>query len=165
MPAGIVHSPCKNKIGIKELMAARLTAIILLLTSLTASADFGDYEDHALLGQSLLVETTMGSLRVTAVDDAAFYVHYVEDGVAQLPSFALAGIPDPQATALTANEDSIELVIDGLTATVTRSPVTVSFSRNGEPLVTEEHGYFNTETLRGFRFRLNDDEKIMGGRR
>ena len=144
-------------------MMLRLTAAALLLTSFAARADFGDYEDHALLGQSLLVETTMGSLRITAVDDSAFYVHYVEDGVAQLPSFALAGIPDPQATALTANEDTLELVIDGLTATVTRSPVTLSFSRNGEALIAEEHGYFNTETLRGFRFQLDDDEKIMGG--
>ena len=144
-------------------MTERLTALVLLAFALSAQADFGDYEDHALLGQSLLVETTMGSMRITAVDNAAFYVHYVEDGVAQLPSFALAGIPDPQATALAVHDDSLELVIDGLTATVTRSPVTVSFSRDGEPLVAEEHGYFNTETLRGFRFALDDDEKILGG--
>ena len=39
----------------------------------------------------------------------------------------------------------------------------VQKSYDGETLVAEEHGYFAHETLRGFRFALEDGEKILGG--
>ncbi len=35
--------------------------------------------------------------------------------------------------------------------------------KDGEVLVAEEHGYFAYDTVRGFRFQLDDDEKILGG--
>ncbi len=141
----------------------KLRWLCLLALAPVAQADFGDYEKHAVLGQSLLVETSMGAVRVTAVDDAGFYVHYVEDDVRQLPSFALKGIPDPVTTVLRETDNELEFAIDGLTAIVSKSPVRIAFEKNGEPLVAEEHGYFALETLRGFRFSLDDDEKIIGG--
>ncbi|MEM6512230.1 MAG: TIM-barrel domain-containing protein [Pseudomonadota bacterium] len=136
---------------------------LLLALSPVASADFGDYEQHAVLGQSLLVETDRGSVRITAVDDAAFYVHYVEDDIQQLPSFALKGIPDPVITVLRENDQKLEFAIDGLTAVVHKSPLRIAFEQRGEPLLAEEHGYFALDTLRGFRFSLDDSEKLLGG--
>ncbi len=141
----------------------RRLLLLLLAISPAAWADFGDYEEHAVLGQSLLVETSMGAVRITAVDDSAFYVHYVEDDIRQLPSFALKGIPDPVATVLRETDNELEFAIDGLTAIVSKSPVRIAFEQDGEPLVAEEHGYFALETLRGFRFSLDDDEKVLGG--
>ncbi|MEM9688771.1 MAG: TIM-barrel domain-containing protein, partial [Pseudomonadota bacterium] len=101
--------------------------------------------------------------RITAVDDAAFYVHYVEDDIQQLPSFALKGIPDPVITVLRENDQKLEFAIDGLTAVVHKSPLRIAFEQRGEPLLAEEHGYFALDTLRGFRFSLDDSEKLLGG--
>jgi len=142
------------------------TATIIVLLSLwapVAYADFGDYESHVLAGQALTVRTDSGEMSITAVDDAAFEVHYRENGVKQLPSFALAGLPEPVTTSVVDNDDSIEFAIDGLSAIIEKSPVRVRFLRDGQPLVAEEHGYYAHETLRGFRFSLDAEEKLLGG--
>jgi oligosaccharide 4-alpha-D-glucosyltransferase len=134
-----------------------------LLLAHAADADFGTYESHALVGQALIVQTDIGEISVTAVDDAAFEVHYRERGIKQLPSFALAGLPEPVGVNVEDSENSIELSIDGLTAVIEKSPVRVRFLRAGLPLVAEEHGYYAHETMRGFRFSLDDGEKLLGG--
>jgi len=139
-----------------------LPQLALLLAS-SAFADFGEYESHALAGQALIVQTDIGELYITAVDDSAFEVHYRENDVRQLPSFAKAGPPPPVQATISETDATIEFSIDGLTAVVSKSPVRVSYLRNGEPLVAEEHGYYARETFRGFRFELDDGEKILGG--
>ncbi|MGB5576723.1 MAG: TIM-barrel domain-containing protein, partial [Woeseiaceae bacterium] len=138
--------------------------VATLLASSCASADFGQYQSHALDGQSLVVVSDLGQLTISPVDDAAFEVHYRENGIKQLPSFAI----DPTRTtkvmsAVSESDAALTFMIDGLTAVVDKSPVKVSFMRDGKSLVSEEHGYFAYDTFRGFRFRLDDGEKILGG--
>jgi len=141
----------------------RFAVLTCLCLAAPARADFGEYRSHEVRDQTLAVQTTRGELRITAVDDAALEIHYVEDGVKQLPSFAMAGKPVDVAMAVSETEQSIAYAIDGLIAVVNKSPVRVDYASEGEPLVSEEHGYFAYDTVRGFRFRLDDDEKILGG--
>lgn len=141
----------------------QLAAISASLFLSTAYADFGEYREHALAGQTLSIHSTLGELRITAIDDAAFEVHYIEQGSKQLPSFALAGEPPAIAAAVAESDISISFSIDGLTAVVSKSPVHITYLRNGEALLAEDSGYFANETLRGFRFELDDGEKILGG--
>ena len=139
------------------------TAAMLLLCAQAALADFGSYESHALVGQELVVQTDIGEMSITAVDNAAFEVHYRERGVRQLPSFALDGAPAELTARVVDHGDSLEFTIDRLSAIVDKAPVRVRFVRDGQPLVAEEHGYYALETLRGFRFALDDGEKLLGG--
>jgi len=143
----------------KQLTAAIFAAFLVS----SAYADFGEYLSHDLDGQTLVVQTDMGELRVTAVDEAAFEVHYVEPGVKQLPSFALAGDPPEILVAVTDSEQTLALAIDGLIAVINKSPVRIDYASKGESLVSEEQGYFASDDVRGFRFQLNDGEKILGG--
>jgi oligosaccharide 4-alpha-D-glucosyltransferase len=136
---------------------------MLLLCAQAALADFGSYESHALVGQELVVQTDIGEMSITAVDNAAFEVHYRERGVRQLPSFALDGAPAELTARVVDHGDSLEFTIDRLSAIVDKAPVRVRFVRDGQPLVAEEHGYYALETLRGFRFALDDGEKLLGG--
>jgi oligosaccharide 4-alpha-D-glucosyltransferase len=136
---------------------------MLLLCAQAALADFGSYESHALVGQALVVQTDIGEMSITAVDDAAFEVHYRERGVRQLPSFALDGAPAGLTAGVVDHGDSLEFTIERLSAIVDKAPVRVRFVRDGQPLVAEEHGYYALETLRGFRFALDDGEKLLGG--
>ena len=142
----------------------RFLLVAALLAAASASADFGRYQGHALDGPSLVVVSDRGELRITPRDDAAFEVHYLEAGVKQLPSFAI----DPDATTdflsvVSESESALTFVIDGLTAVVDKSPVKIRFMKDGQPLLAEEHGYFAYETVRGFRFRLDEGEKLLGG--
>ncbi len=138
--------------------------VAALFVAASANADFGQYRGYKLDGPTLVVVSDLGQLQITPVDDAAFEVHYIENGVKQLPSFAM----DPNdktvlQPAVSESGAALTFVIDGLTAIVDKSPLKVRFIKDGEPLVAEEHGYFAYETVRGFRFRLDDDEKILGG--
>lgn len=137
--------------------------LLALLLASPAFADFGEYDSHSLAGQTLVIQTNMGELSITAVDDSAFEVHYRENGIRQLPSFAKAGTPPLLQTTVSETDATIEFGIDGLTAVVSKSPVRVSYFMSGEPLLAEEHGYYSRETFRGFRFKLDDGEKILGG--
>ena len=141
-----------------------LTLFTIFFIALPCHADFGEYQEHRLDSQSLVIASDIGELRITPVDDAAFEVHYIEDGVKQLPSFAIADDEAPEIVSTVSETDStVVFMIDGLTALVEKSPVRVSFLKDGEPLVSEEHGYFAYDTMRGFRFALDAQEKILGG--
>lgn len=141
----------------------RWSVLLFQLLGTSTWAAFGDYENHRLVDQSLVIQTTIGELSVTAIDDSAFEVHYRETGVAQLPSFALDDTRDPVAAEIRETGDNIEFITEGLTAVIGKSPVRVRFLKDGEALIEEEHGYYRHETLRGFRFSLDDDEKLLGG--
>jgi oligosaccharide 4-alpha-D-glucosyltransferase len=144
-----------------------LKRIALLLVALWAAgpslADFGEYRSHASDGDTLVIVSTRGELRITPVDDAALEVHYVEEGVNQLPSFALAPQARAGAGTIEETDTSVSFSIEGIKAVIDKSPVRVSFYQNDQPLVAEEHGYFAYETTRGFRFALENGEKILGG--
>jgi len=141
-----------------------LILALAIFLAAPAAADFGQYQSHSLDGEALVVVSDIGKLRITPVDDAAFEVHYQEDGVKQLPSFAIADGEAPDiVSAISETDTTVAFMIDGLTALVEKSPVSVSFLKDGEVLVAEEHGYFAHDTVRGFRFQLDDEEKILGG--
>ena len=144
-------------------MIRSICAVASLCIASSASADFGEYRSHRVDGQSVLVTTDRGELRLTAIDDAAFEVHYVEAGVEQLPSFALAGSPPVLAIDVESRSSALSVTTGALTASIDKSPVRIAYSYDDEPLVAEEHGYFAYDTVRGFRFRLNENEKILGG--
>ena len=141
-----------------------LTLFTIFFVVLPCHADFGEYDGHTVTGRTLTVSSEMGQVRITAIDDAAFEVHYVENGVKQLPSFAIADKEvEDIVSAVSETDSTVVFMIDGLTALVEKSPVRVSFLKDGEPLVSEEHGYFAYDTMRGFRFALDAQEKILGG--
>jgi|GEM_PF-14186 len=145
-------------------MRRLLTGIALCLTLLPAArADFGNYVDHAIVGTTLVVQTDIGELRITPLDESAFEIHYAEDGLVQLPSFALRGNPPGIPTAFEETEGSIIVRIAGLTASVSKSPVRIEYLRDDNALLSEDEGYFRNDTMRGFRFRLGPGEKILGG--
>ncbi|MGB5335543.1 MAG: TIM-barrel domain-containing protein [Woeseiaceae bacterium] len=145
-------------------MTQRILFACALLAATSASADFGQYQSHTLEGPSLVIVSDLGELRITPVDEAAFEVHYVEDGVKQLPSFAIDRHNTGDViSAVSDSESALAFMIDGLTAVIDKSPVRVRFMKDGEPLVAEEHGYFAYDTVRGFRFQLDAGEKILGG--
>ena len=165
-----IHPRKKRRLSSIEKTCARglilnrfVILIAALLATTSASADFGTYQSHRFEDPMLVIQSNVGELRITAVDDAAFEVHYVETGVEQLPSFALAPAAGNVTATIVESATTLSIVVEGLTAVVEKSPLRVSFLRDGEALVEEERGYVADEANVGFRFRLNRSEKILGG--
>lgn len=154
------------------------TLCAFLLAAFNGQLFASDYVSHQLRDNQLLVATTDGTLALTALNVAAFEVHYQAKGVKQLPSFAI----DKQALThnakleLVLKESPSQLIIanNNLVAYINKSPLRVSYKNaSGELIAAEERGYFNKQddiekasdnnfTL-GFRFKLQPQEKILGG--
>ncbi|SHF89244.1 oligosaccharide 4-alpha-D-glucosyltransferase [Microbulbifer donghaiensis] len=128
------------------------------------SADHRDYRSHRLGEHSLTIETSDGSVTLSPLGTAALEVHYQRDGLKQLPSFAIDSSSEraPKAT-LDEEKDRLVYRTDGLTAVIHKSPFRIDYLRNQQPLIGEELGFFANETMRGFRFALAPQEKLLGG--
>ncbi|MEM9404299.1 MAG: TIM-barrel domain-containing protein, partial [Pseudomonadota bacterium] len=143
--------------------ASAMIALAVLLHPAMASAAFGEYESYRHDGARVTIATSIGTLTISAIDDAAFEIHYQENEVRQLPSFARSR-PDASVPVDVVEHDSfLTVTVNDLSAVVAKSPVRIDYLYRGGPLMAEESGYFAYDTVRGFRFALDDDEKILGG--
>lgn len=140
---------------------------LIILAAIVATnpiqAEFGDYVSHELRPQTLIVTTGHGKLRLSVIDDAGFEAHYIPDGRDQLPSFAIAGKNHQFQVSLVESEQSLTFQAHGLSAVIHKSPLRVEYFRDNELLAAEESGFVAGENSVGFRFVLDDSEKLLGG--
>ena len=144
-------------------LAVCLSGLFLSLSWSVAGADFGNYLQHTHDGFVLSVETTLGVVTLTPVDDAAIEIHYQERGVSQLPSFAIAEGNQPLPSHVSESPDALTLALPGIEAVIEKSPFRIAYQAAGDPLVAEERGYIRSADGIGFRFKLDSDEQLAGG--
>lgn len=128
-----------------------------------AYAEFGQHVSHSLDGQRLSIATTRGDIHLKLINPNVIYAHFVQPGVEQLPSFALAGDIEPTQAFVSESADHLSFGSESLTARIDKSTLTISYFAGDQLLVAEELGYFAYPTQRGFRFTLQDGEKLAGG--
>ncbi|GLS83418.1 TIM-barrel domain-containing protein [Paraferrimonas haliotis] len=118
---------------------------------------------HKLVDEQLLIETDNGPVLVSGYGNGAMAVHYQPKGVKQLPSFAI----DEQAPIvqgeLSDDGDVLHYRLAEIRAEIQKSPLQFRFYQNDKLLVAEEAGLVSHDSVRGFRFALNDEEKLIGG--
>jgi len=105
-----------------------------------------------------------GPLQISPINQGTVEVFYEPYNTKQLPSFAL---PDShtfyQHSTWQATDTGYTLGLPNLNVHIQLKPFKLSFSNAKGMLSEEEVGLFNYETVRGFRFSLDESEKIMGG--
>ncbi|MEM7762987.1 MAG: TIM-barrel domain-containing protein [Pseudomonadota bacterium] len=148
---------------LQPIRTLRRTLMGITLCCASAWADYGDYRSHRVEGQTLIVDTTLGQLSVSVVHPTAMYLHFAEPGRRQLPGYALSGDSVPSAVVVSETDQSLMFTTAALSLSLSKETMTAAFFLEGEPLVTEAAGYYAFETVRGFRFALQDGEKILGG--
>ena len=140
-----------------RLSRTRTTAVKILVTflylwvGLVTQAFSADYQSHKVEGQSLIIQSTQGTLTLTAYHENAFEAFYQPDGVKQLPSFAIAGKPEPTEVNLVEAKNTLVFSTSELNATINKSPLRITYHRNGEVLLQEEAGLFVQDTIRWFQ--------------
>lgn len=94
---------------------------------------------------------------------------------AKLASFAIKEGAIKQVFSVTNTKNTLAFSSDKLTAVITKTPFNIAFYQvNGQEkqlLLTQERGYFTDTVLehdqqhkvQGFRFKLSDNEKLLGG--
>lgn len=141
-------------------LQVNIAAIIVAACSFSVLS--ADYQSHQLLDGKLVIKTDEGSLSLTALNTQAIETHYQPSGVKQLPSFAIARTPSSVISHVTQTDEALTFSAGDISAVVDKRPVRISYFYQGKPVAKEEVGFFHTETLSGFRFTLNDDEKLLG---
>jgi len=141
-------------------MSLNIAAILAATCSFSALS--ADYQSHQLTDGKLTIVTDEGALSLTALNDQAIEAHYQPEGLKQLPSFALADDLAYPDASVQQTRDRLTFNAGKMSAVVDKSPIRISYFYQGKPIAKEEVGFFNTETLRGFRFSLVDDEKLLG---
>lgn len=149
----------KDRLWIRQLGFLSLLSLLLFC----GSAFSADYLSHRLQGQTLHIKTTDGELALTAYGGDVFEAHYVAENSKQLPSFSINREPVPTSVKVSEDKSHLDFSAGALTAKIEKSPFKVSYYRGKELLVAEEKGFFNYDALRGFRFELQKQEKLLGG--
>jgi oligosaccharide 4-alpha-D-glucosyltransferase len=126
-------------------------------------AQAAEYKSHKLEGNSAVVTTDAGKVSVTALSDQAFEVFYQPQNTKQLPSFALTNDQKPVVLEIKNTPKTLQVNTGKLKAIIEKSPFKISYYQEERLLVEEEVGLFLQDTHRGFRFKLQKDEKLIGG--
>ncbi|ADN75308.1 Alpha-glucosidase [Ferrimonas balearica DSM 9799] len=118
---------------------------------------------HHFDGRDLVLTTDEGTVTLTGYGEGALAVHYQQPGVKQLPSFAIDEQAPRVAGKLVRDGAQWQYQLPELTALIDTAPFKLSFVHHGEVVLAEEHGLFVHDNLRGFRFALEPQEKLVGG--
>lgn len=146
----------------KQLTATVFALILSVVGHFSVDAETLLSIEHEL-GQ-LVITTDEGLVTIDALTQQSVYVWYQPENVKQLPSFALD--PDLQRqikTQLFKTDSGYRFELPNMTVVIHNEPMTIEYLFDNESLISEEVGLFYQDTIRGFRFTLDDDEKIMGG--
>lgn len=153
---------------------------LLFIASFNVQANSGKYLSHSINNKQVLIRTDKVNVVLSAYGQGAIAVNYqVQQNplpAKHLPSFAIK----EQATVseLTIKELTDKLIISShkLIAVINKSPFSISYyqpnsQQKNKLLIKEQPGFFTSsikdedkETpVQGFRFELNNSEKLLGG--
>ena len=132
----------------------------LLFTSTTFA---NKYISHYQKGQSLIVATETGQVRLTAFSPFAMETFYQLQDLKQLPSWSIAVKPGKFPLKLTENANDVIFDTGYLKAVIVKNPFHIAYYHADQLLVAEEKGFYKTESAIGFRFKVTRSEKLMGG--
>jgi oligosaccharide 4-alpha-D-glucosyltransferase len=139
------------------------TMSLFVLVIFCSLAQAAEYQSHRLDGNALVVLTNEGEVSLTAYSVHAFEVFYQPKNTKQLPSFALVDSQNTVVINLKNTSSTLQLSTGKLTAIIDKSPLKIRYYQAETLLVEEEVGLFLQDTVRGFRFKLQQNEKLIGG--
>ncbi|MFV8784008.1 TIM-barrel domain-containing protein [Microbulbifer sp. SA54] len=161
------HNKPRNALrqGVRvSLMVLALPFAGLQVMTADAAEKQREYLGHKLQDGALVIQTSDSQVTLTPLNRAALEVQYQREGLKQLPSFARADESAVEVSGkISETESDLHYSLGTLTAVVHKSPFSIEYQRGDQPLLAEEHGFFANETMRGFRFALQDQEKLIGG--
>ncbi|NVK24060.1 MAG: glycoside hydrolase family 31 protein [Gammaproteobacteria bacterium] len=135
--------------------------LVLLLTSCVSHA--ASYQAHKFNENTLAIQSDKYQLTLKALASGAIEVNYLNLNSTEFPSFSVApDVINSSNPSLTNSDFALHFKTDVLTAVVNKQDLQIRFYKGKQLLLAEEAGYFHTDTVRGFRFKLAKGEQLMG---
>lgn len=123
------------------------------------------YVSHSLNGHTLTVVHSEGQIDITALHDNAFEIRPLANPFvrADFPSFA----KDPKQNyrpklKVINSKSSLAFSTNALKVSIDKTTMQLSYFKNEQLLLSEESGFFGSHSLQGFRFQLDETERLMG---
>jgi alpha-glucosidase (family GH31 glycosyl hydrolase) len=112
---------------------------------------------------TLDIATSDGRYLIRPYDANIVETSFVPRGETFDPASHAVVLRPGQAAATVKDADGrIQLVTDGITVTVEKSPLRISYAYKGRPLVAEKQGYAHAGELESIEFALSGDEALYG---
>jgi len=164
-----------------------LTLLLTCLVTAQALASNGNYLGHQIKDNRVVIRTDKVEVVLSAYGEGAIAVHYQDKQsdfpAKQLPSFAIKEQAINNKFIIKDDKDQLTLRLNKLSAVIQKAPLTIAYYQNGKLLIEEEQGLFTGTVnevikandqagekelhkeipVQGFRFRLNETEKLIGG--
>jgi oligosaccharide 4-alpha-D-glucosyltransferase len=115
------------------------------------------------IDNKLEVTVSDGIIVFTPYLGNAMGVEFVANGRVNPPSNAIVKEPSTATSKLKENPAVVSFTHQRISVKVIKNPFHIVYQYDNKPFLTEENGYFDSISTRGFRLRLADDEKLMGG--
>lgn len=159
------------------LLIGLLTCLVISTPTLASS---GNYLNHKLEGDALIITTNKVEVTLSAYGEGAIAAHYqsLEDKLPanQLPSFAIKENAHRSKFVFQEDKNQLTLTLNKLSAVINKAPFSIRYYQKNKQqkdtlLIAEQQGFFSdtvveeTKNLavQGFRFNLSDTEKLLGG--
>ncbi len=159
------------------LLTGLVTCLVISTPSLASS---GNYLNHKLAGDSLVITTNSVEVTLSAYGEGAIAAHYqnLEKKLpaSQLPSFAIKENAHNSKFVITEDKNQLTLTLNKLSAVINKAPFSISYYQKNKHqkdtlLISEQKGFFSDTVLeenkslavQGFSFHLTDTEKLLGG--
>lgn len=121
------------------------------------------YQNHHLKTGKLIVALNDSKLVFNPLSNSAVEVSYEKPYVKQLPSFAIKDRTTSQSFKLTEQSNRLSFASSALEIQITKHPFGVKYLKNNKVITQHDSGFFHHEALRGVRFKLQEQEKLLGG--
>ena len=137
----------------------------LLAIGLLVQAQNSDrkYVSSKQVENRLEVIVSDGIIVFTPYSGNAMDVEFIAKGIENPPSFGIAALPSAESSRLKEDVITVKFTHKSLSVKIVKSPFHIVYYYNNNPFLTEEDGYFDSTDVKGFRMRLEDSEKLMGG--
>lgn len=121
------------------------------------------FKSAELVANHLQVTVSDGSILFTPYSKSTMEIEFIATGKTNPEGNAIGTHAQLVKTTLNNTDHYVEYATDGLVVKIEKSPFKISYEYLNKPLFSEEQGYFQNDSLLGFRMQLTDSEKLMGG--
>ena len=143
----------------------KLTSLLFLITSIFfAQNSKRIFENLKESENNFEIITNDGKYIITPYNDYIIETTFIPKGeVYNKNSHAVILKPQKKNTTTIITVDSIEILTNGISVSIQKSPFKISYSYKNKPLLSEKNGYIKTDSTEVLDFNISDDEVLYGG--
>ncbi len=138
-------------------------ALLMLVIGCRAVAQEREMLSWEKTQNGLKINCNDGLLELVFFTGDVVECSFIPQGYENPPSFAIDAKPEDIRIKIEENDNGLRLISSGLNLEINEKPLQIKYLYDDQPLFEEEAGYFENDSLKGFRMKVGKDEKLLGG--